>query len=64
ENRKSFLLAIYALIMVFFVAVNTTIILILLLPVMISKARHYNLQQETTVSAEFHSQPAHDSKPN
>ena len=36
ENRKSLLLAIYALIMVFFVAVNTTIILILLLPVMIS----------------------------
>ncbi|WP_343291785.1 O-antigen ligase family protein [Vibrio harveyi] len=64
ENRKSFLLATYALIMVFFVAVNTTIILILLLPVMISKARHYNLQQETTVSAEFHSQPAHDSKHN
>ena len=64
DNKKSLLLSIYALIMVFFVAVNTTIILILLLPVMISKARHYNLQQETTVSAEFHSQPAHDSKPN
>ncbi|MDV6252168.1 O-antigen ligase family protein [Vibrio sp. EA2] len=36
ENRKSLLLASYALIMVCFVAVNTTIILILLLPVMIS----------------------------
>lgn len=36
ENRKSLLLAAYALIMVCFVAVNTTIILILLLPVMIS----------------------------
>ncbi len=35
ENRNSLLLAVYALIMVFFVAVNTTIILILLLPVMI-----------------------------
>lgn len=39
DNRKSLLLAIYALIMVFFVAVNTTIILILLLPVMISMSR-------------------------
>jgi O-antigen ligase len=39
ENRKSLLLAVYALIMVFFVAVNTTIILILLLPVMISIKR-------------------------
>ncbi|CAE6934519.1 hypothetical protein ACOMICROBIO_FLGHMIGD_03674 [Vibrio sp. B1FLJ16] len=39
ENRKSLLLALYALIMVFFVAVNTTIILILLLPVIISQ-RH------------------------
>ncbi len=36
-NRKSLLLAVYAFIMVFFVAVNTTIILILLLPVMISQ---------------------------
>lgn len=39
QNSKSLLLAIYALIMVFFVAVNTTIILILLLPVMISQKR-------------------------
>lgn len=39
ENRKSLLLAVYALIMVFFVAVNTTIILILLLPIMISIKR-------------------------
>ncbi|WP_319557248.1 O-antigen ligase family protein [uncultured Vibrio sp.] len=39
ENRKSLLLAAYALIMVCFVAVNTTIILILLLPVMISVRR-------------------------
>ena len=39
ENRKSLLLAAYALVMVCFVAVNTTIILILLLPVMIS-VRH------------------------
>ncbi len=39
ENRKSLLLAVYALIMVFFVAVNTTIILILLLPVILSQ-RH------------------------
>ncbi|HHF2885825.1 O-antigen ligase family protein [Vibrio diabolicus] len=39
DNRKSLLLAIYALIMVLFVAVNTTIILILLLPVMISMSR-------------------------
>ncbi|MDW3189696.1 ligase, partial [Vibrio sp. Vb0932] len=39
DNRKSLLLAVYALIMVFFVAVNTTIILILLLPVMISRKR-------------------------
>ncbi|YCO01640.1 O-antigen ligase family protein [Vibrio sp. VNB-15] len=45
-NRKSLLLSIYALIMVFFVAVNTTIILILLLPVMISKKRHYSRQIE------------------
>ncbi len=37
DNRNSLLLAVYALIMVFFVAVNTTIILILLLPVMISR---------------------------
>ncbi|EDP60481.1 hypothetical protein AND4_06174 [Vibrio sp. AND4] len=37
KNKKSLLLSIYALSMVFFVAVNTTIILILLLPVMISK---------------------------
>jgi hypothetical protein len=33
-------------VMVFFVAVNTTIILILLLPVMISKKRHYSRQIE------------------
>jgi hypothetical protein len=39
ENRKSLLLAAYALIMVCFVAVNTTIILILLLPVMLSIKR-------------------------
>ncbi|HIF6196201.1 TPA: O-antigen ligase family protein [Vibrio parahaemolyticus] len=39
DNRKCLLLAVYALIMVFFVAVNTTIILILLLPVMISRKR-------------------------
>ncbi|WP_104038311.1 O-antigen ligase family protein [Vibrio jasicida] len=45
-NRKSLLLSIYALVMVFFVAVNTTIILILLLPVMISKKRHYSRQIE------------------
>ncbi|MFZ6043129.1 O-antigen ligase family protein [Vibrio natriegens] len=39
ENRKSLLLAAYGLIMVCFVAVNTTIILILLLPVMLSIKR-------------------------
>ncbi|WP_045404731.1 O-antigen ligase family protein [Vibrio jasicida] len=43
-NRKSLLLSIYALVMVFFVAVNTTVILILLLPVMVSKKRHYSRQ--------------------
>ncbi|MCR9626535.1 O-antigen ligase family protein [Vibrio antiquarius] len=51
DNRKSLLLAIYALIMVFFVAVNTTIILILLLPVMISMSR------ESTVNTIAHTFP-------
>ncbi|WP_052481461.1 O-antigen ligase family protein [Vibrio mytili] len=41
DNRKSLLLAVYALIMVFFVAVNTTILLILLLPVMTSIKNTY-----------------------
>ncbi len=38
SNRQAFLLGIYALVMVFFVAVNTTVILIFLLPLVMSKA--------------------------
>ncbi len=40
-NRISLLLAVYALTMLFFVAVNTTVILILLLPVMLSTRERY-----------------------
>ncbi|MCR9932520.1 O-antigen ligase family protein [Vibrio antiquarius] len=58
DNRKSLLLAIYALIMVFFVAVNTTIILILLLPVMISMSRESTVNgQRSTVNTIAHTFP-------
>ena len=56
DNKKSLLLSIYALIMVFFVAVNTTIILILLLPIMISKKRHHSRQTEHQKQADHNHQ--------
>lgn len=50
KNRSTVLLSVYALIMVFFVAVNTTIILLLLIPVAMSQHSHVFQSKFTAIS--------------